>query len=653
MASPPEPVSQSPAAPKLRILALPSYTAILFVLILVVVAGAALSSLLPDSQVWWPPFVLGLLLLPWRDFLHWPDREKRQHGLQPPPPEIEPLTAALDELIETANLPRPQLLIGERDVISSFGTFRRHFIAIGHELGISLTQFIRSGSSATRRGATGVLAHELAHFINRDVQLVGFARSLIKVIGLVALFNAWVAVQIVAFMILVGPEVVQPQFWRDLGQLLPSPGIDLLPLYEGLHAQNSAAFERVGNPANALSLAFFAFRLVLAYLPFAFGAAVLYLFFWRKLLRVREFYADARVAEKFGSQRAVHDAMQLYSTVQTVLRPQPRSWSGRPRTWHTWWRMGWMRFTAALTRLPLLAFRPPDAQIEAALDNPLLALGRPWQVAAWTGAAVLLLDMILRGSLTVLRITQPGAYVPVLMATAVFTIWLLPRLCQGGAALQPVRTVVTMVAVFLAVKLSMNMADALLYLLASLAGALGQLGQIIDTVMYVWLGVSVESVPLTPIMGSLVTWDELVYWQIVMPIVYYVLFALPVLVGTLLVHVWLVRRTLRWYRLAARLKAVFWLITISLLVVLALVVLPIGNRVFFAYIYQGWSWLDLLGLVVGLLWLVAAGAVFWVTDRRQAERCPQCQAMVTGMYALGRSCNGCGARLHAWLIAPY
>ncbi|QLQ08559.1 MAG: hypothetical protein HZY76_22960 [Anaerolineae bacterium] len=61
------------------------------------------------------------------------------------------MTAALDELIETANLPRPQLLIGERDVISSFGTFRRHFIAIGHELGISLAQFIRSGSSATRR----------------------------------------------------------------------------------------------------------------------------------------------------------------------------------------------------------------------------------------------------------------------------------------------------------------------------------------------------------------------------------------------------------------------------------------------------------------------------------------------------------------------
>ncbi|QLQ08563.1 MAG: hypothetical protein HZY76_22980 [Anaerolineae bacterium] len=133
---------------------------------------------------------------------------------------------------------------------------------------------------------------------------------------------------------------------------------------------------------------------------------------------------------------------------------------------------------------------------------------------------------------------------------------------------------------------------------------------------------------------------------------YYVLFALPVLVGTLLVHVWLVRRALRWYRLAARLKAVFWLITISLLVVLALVVLPIGNRVFFAYIYQGWSGRS--ARVGG--WSPVVGRSrrrILVTDRRQAERCPQCQAMVTGMYALGRSCNGCGARLHAWLIAPY
>jgi hypothetical protein len=210
-----------------------------------------------------------------------------------------------------------------------------------------------------------------------------------------------------------------------------------------------------------------------------------------------------------------------------------------------------------------------------------------------------------------------------------------------------------MVVVFLAVKLSMNVADAALYLLASLTGALGELGHMVDTVLYVWLGVSAEGVPLTPIVGNVVDWGELVYWQIVVPIGYYVLFVFPVLVSTLLVHTWLVQRTLRWYGLAARLKAVFWVITTSLLVVLALVVLPVGNHLFFSYIYQGWSWLSLLGLLVGLLWLIAAGAIFWVTDRRQAGRCPQCHAMVTGAYALGKSCDGCGTRLHTWLIAPY
>lgn len=638
----------SPPAPKLRILALPSYTAILFGLIVVVTLGAALSSLLPDSQVWWPPFVFGLLLLPWRDFLHWPDREKRQHRLQPlPGTENEPLSTALARFSDQTNNSGPQILTSEyHDVIHAFGTFRRRFIGIGHALGSSLVQFIQTGSEDARRSASAILAHELAHFTNRDVQLVGFSRSLIKVTALVALFNAWVAVQLVVFMILVGPEVVQPQFWRELGNLVPIPGIDLLPLHDSLRLQDPVAFDRIGDTANAISFTFYAFRLALSYLPFAFGAAVLYLFFWRKLLRVREFYADARVAEMFGNAEVVRDAMQMYSTLQMTLSAPVTAWHGRLSSWR-------QRISTTLTKLPLLAYRPPDREIEAALGNPLHALGKPWQVAAWTGAAALLLDVILRGSLTILRINQPGAYVPVLAALAVFAVWLLPRLCQGGAAMRPVRTVLTMAGVFFAVKLSINVGDALLFLLASMTGALGSMGHMVDTVLHVWLGISAESVPLAPIMGNLVTWDELVRYQIVMPVVYFALYAFPVLVTTLLAYVWLVRRALRWYGLADRLRAVFWVIIVTLLVVLALVILPIGNHLFFPYIYQGWSWLSLFGVLVGLLWLVAAGLAFWITDRRQAGRCPHCHEVVTGSFELGKSCGSCGTRLHAWLIAPY
>lgn len=643
-----EPVSPSPPAPKLRILALPSYTAILFGLIVVVTLGAALSSLLPDSQVWWPPFVFGLLLLPWRDFLHWPDREKRQYHLQPlPDTESEPLSMALAQLSDQTNSPGPQILTSEyNDVIHAFGTFRRRFIGIGRALGSSLVQFIQTGSEGAQRSASAILAHELAHFANRDVQLVGFSRSLIKVTGLVALFNAWVAVQLVAFMILVGPEVVQPQFWRELGNLLPAPGLDLLPLHDSLRMQDPAAFDRIGDPANAVSFTFYAFRLALSYLPFAICAGILYLFFWRKLLRVREFYADARVAEVFGSDQVVRDAIQMHSTLRMTLSTQATAWHGQLRNWR-------QPIFSALAKLPLLAYRPPNKEIEAALENPLHVLGKPWQVAAWTGAAALLLDVILRGSLTILRINQPGAYVPVLTALAVFAVWLLPRLCQGGTAMRPVRTVLTMVGVFFAVKLSINVGDALLYLFASTSGALGEMGHMVDTVMTVWLGVSADNVPLAPIVGSLVTWEELVRYQIVMPIMYFVLCAFPVLVTTLLAYVWLVRRALRWYGLAGRLRTVFWAIIISLSVVLALVVLPIGNHLFFPYIYQGWSWLSLFGVLVGLLWLVAAGIVFWITDRRQAGRCPHCHEVITGSFELGKSCDDCGTRLHAWLIAPY
>ena len=55
--------SATPSKPKLNILALPSYTALLFALIAFVILTATLASLLPGSSLWWPPLVLGVLLL--------------------------------------------------------------------------------------------------------------------------------------------------------------------------------------------------------------------------------------------------------------------------------------------------------------------------------------------------------------------------------------------------------------------------------------------------------------------------------------------------------------------------------------------------------------------------------------------------------------
>ena len=57
-----------------------------------------------------------------------------------------------------------------------------------------------------------------------------------------------------------------------------------------------------------------------------------------------------------------------------------------------------------------LAYHPNRNTLLDALDDPILAFGRPWQIALWTGLAVLLLELMLRGSLTILYISQPGPH---------------------------------------------------------------------------------------------------------------------------------------------------------------------------------------------------------------------------------------------------
>ena len=117
---------------RLNLLALPSFTAIFFTLIAAVIVGAALASLLPRSQVWWPAIVLPVLVLPPRDFLHGPDREAARHGLEPLAANAAPLSAELDRLSKGAGLNTPQAVSSETTPLYAFGTFRRHLVAISH-----------------------------------------------------------------------------------------------------------------------------------------------------------------------------------------------------------------------------------------------------------------------------------------------------------------------------------------------------------------------------------------------------------------------------------------------------------------------------------------------------------------------------------------
>ena len=104
-------------------------------------------------------------------------------------------------------------------------------------------------------------------------------------------------------------------------------------------------------------------------------------------------------------------------------------------------------------------------------------------------------------------------------------------------------------------------------------------------------------------------------------------------------------------------RRVFWGISGLLALALALGILPIYNRLFFPYIYEGWSAGTLAGMTLTVIALLIGGVLFWHYDRKLARRCPHCDALVPGAYFLGKKCEcaqkGRDHALHPWLIASY
>lgn len=634
--------------PRLNILALPSFTAILFGLMAFVILAAVFSSMLPNSSFWWPPLVLGVVLLTPRDFLRGPQREEQRSKLQPDDQEMASLQNALAELSQQAGTYSPQLLAASQRRIWSFGTFRRRFVAVGERLGPSLSKYVVNSESRSGAAARAVLAHELAHFTNGDIQLAGLARSLLKVTFLVALTLLWIIIGLISLMARIGPEVTSPEFWVALTQQLGLPGVDLAPLREMLRAMDPTVFDLLAAPGESSIWWFSMNYYTAALLPFIVSTAILYLFLWRKLMRVREFYADGRAAEIMTKPDsdgvvAILDAMDLMGTLGaldvTSASPVRRS-LGNARL------RGQSLFGAGL-----LAFRPEDDLLKQALVNPLLAFGRPWQMAVWAGVAVLLLELMLRGSLTASYINQPGPHLPLVTASVVFSLWLLPQVCSGLGGRRLVGMVVQMALIYTAVKLSLNFLDAMLVGAAYLAGQLGPLGRIVDLWACTMVGGCGEVTPV--FVGVEFPWSQIVRWHILTPIAYFTIFALPTLVVFLLLDARLKRWALTWYRLQASVRRVFWASLVTLLALVLLIVVPVGNRLFFPWIYDRWPPAVLVGMALGVLIAVAAAANFTAAHRRLAGHCWQCDQTIPGPFALGTTCPHCHTVQHPWLLASY
>ncbi|MGQ9815896.1 MAG: M48 family metalloprotease [Candidatus Roseilinea sp.] len=650
---------------KLNILALPSYTALLFALIALVVLGAAFSSLLPGSQVWPLPIIIGFTLLPLRDFLHRPDRHMADSGLvttaDPAAAELQQTLAGLAPHLS----PAVQVAISLQPTEAhAFGTFRRRYVGLGRGLAGRLANALRDPDPDRSRQARAILAHELAHFLNRDVQLVWLAYGLLKMMVLVMAVNLVFSILLVTFVIEIGPEVARPEFWMSLSDrltlMLPGfPRVDLLPLFEGLRAGNPTLVERLADPARQLEnwQSFFLY-LSASHTPFFLSGVVLWGYYWRRLLRVREFYADARTATLLGDAGVIPRAVQMHKLAARMAATASSSQAAGPGIRvRAWCQRLLLRLKSRLPEWPALqrqlAWSPPDEERQACLTDPLVAFGSERTIAVSAGLAVVLLDLVQRGTLTAQHIMEPGAYVPLLAGFAVFALWTLPRVCVGQTLCSGLwRSLVRIILWFTAIKLLMYVADLCLGLFMLATDPAGW-GRAMDLWAYSMVGSLGPELPA--IVGVEVTWPQILEWHVLRPMAFFGLLMPPVLSLCLAADAALKERVLSWYALDGRVRQVFWAISAGVALILALLVIPLLNRIVFAYVYQTWSSWEVAGVILAAVLGLVGGVAFWLADRRLGKRCPRCGRKVDVEFQPGLQCPApdCHQPLHAWLVAAY
>ncbi|MCL4395616.1 MAG: M48 family metalloprotease [Chloroflexi bacterium] len=624
-----------PSAKRLNVLALPTRTTLLFSLIVLAIGLPVASSLESGSGIVGPFFVLGMILLTLRAFLRHPILQLR-HCLEIQTSQRYPsLLRRWNELAKsTAGINPPRLVLEQLGSAEphTFGTFTRKYMAMPDRLAPGLERALESTRDGERASGEAVLLHELAHFAHHDVWMTFFAESLLKVtIAFVTLdffvnaLSPWLYNGIISFFDfskLFAPELVQLVAASDpqMAQVLVNP-------------------PRVP-PVVWMRYEIFIFT---AHWPLVLGSIVLLVLYWRALLRTRELYADARVAEWQESAQGLWGGVSL---VQILLMTASSGES--------------LGEKLAAWRERLLSIRPPGwsalrrwldvhPRLEArrqALSEPFKIYGGDWEIALSAGGTVVLVNLSL-GSLFLSRFTRgPNSAPPFLIGFVVLSLSLLPFLCQYPERRREFTRRVTRTV------LGLTLIKLIPQLTLALVITIGILGDpaLIDQAAYALVpgagaNTPPTSVPVEFVLEQFVVRPALLF-ACVMPVVLMLFLSLDARIK---------RRILRWYssRFVVQNPArAFITVTLLLAAALGLMLLPLLDWLTNPTAHDLFDPLTLFGMALGTLGSIAAAIWFSVLDRRHADRCPQCGASSKGDYWLGKTCGACGQTFHPRLLAP-
>lgn len=643
--------------PRLNIFALPDQTTVLVAILIAIMFATmvGISANAPIGVFW--PLTLALLVLSLRNLLAWPERELWRRGRKTATERHLVVQQRIEELSRELGLRRaPELWIvpDRRFLAQALGGGNRRYILVGAAVADNLADYLAYGGEEEARIVDALLLHELTHFQQGDTLRVGYADSLLRVglllIGWAALFLlGWLL-----FLAIAGREVLSyspVDIAARFEAAMPGFGIrDLVLLALGSVEEWEAVRARA-ETLNIGAVLFFAFANTA---PIAVISGVLLALLWHKLMRIREFYADAGVAHAQGS------ITYLLKIARLASKPMDGEAAPVLNSSHSWWAGVAVGFQEHLNhsliwlgstwigKLWRRVFNPHYSQNQReALERPELVFDRGVKRGWLFGFVVLAFELLLTGTSALFYSGSWPMHVPVLVAFALLALALMVDLVIARPNVGEVSRIVAITlvphTVLLLITLCLLFVGALVapvYLATFFNSAAALIGGYTGFIPGDLLTRPGEMPGIVLQMAALNLGQPLLMF------------------GVLLAAIEIMRRalgrTLTWYsRFNSThdwMRVSFLLIGACVFVLAVAVLPPLTELALFRF---AWTWWHRIGMILGII--VAASLAFWfiIQDRRYAQRCPRCGAQVPGSYEFGQSCPEGNELLNPWLFAHY
>ena len=277
------------------LLSLPTLAQAAFGVIVAAFAGIMAAGLLGGAPVRMAPILLSLLILPARAVLARPERTRRDEedaaatAALRAGGELARIEAYVTELGATAYGLRPVGVIVLRQEIEAriVGAWRRNYLALGSHTARQIAAELSKPAPA--EWVRALLLHELAHVAAHDSQRVGFAEELLR--GAFTILPWWIL--FLAFWIGMALQGLAAALAFDFAAV-PGMPPDVAQMANSLIALDPSVEAEMLQRAAEISFANLMIFVVLSLWPIALTSGILYLFFWRWMLRVQEHYADLR-----------------------------------------------------------------------------------------------------------------------------------------------------------------------------------------------------------------------------------------------------------------------------------------------------------------------------------------------------------------------